>query len=257
MRALTLMASLLVGCDDTIFEAHSSEGGGTDETGYDGAVEIIEASCLTGCHDASGQAGGLDLETDFCGSTVGVPSLAYSGNLIEAGDSASSVLYLKRAGAEGVGGVMPISGALDDASVAVIGDWIDSGAGCESSDTDDTGDTSGGDTGGEADGYSYERVVSEVWPQCTGCHNANGDSSSTAPVLGDDPSNLINQKSNFYGGKTLVIPGDPEASFLYWKVRGILPDGEDLGTVMPPYGNGLSTDDLTLIYGWILELEEE
>ena len=253
MRIEWLLIPLLMGCDDIVFESHGDGGGGTTESGYDGTMEIINASCLSGCHDAAGQAGGLDLETDFCGSTIGVPSAFYAdaGNLIEAGDAASSVLYLKMVGADGVGGVMPISGALDDASVAVVGDWIDSGADCSSSGGSDSGgggsDSGGG--GGETD-YTYAAITAQIGPQCSGCHGPGG---TALPQLGEDPGNLINQKSNYYGGKTLVVPGDPESSFFYQKVRGSMADGH--GDLMPPYGDGLSTDELTLVYGWILELE--
>lgn len=261
MKIGWLIIPLMIGCDDVVFEPHGSEGGGTDESGYDGTMEIITGSCLSGCHDAAGQAGGLDLETDFCGSTVGVTSIMYAdvGSLIEAGDSASSVLYLKMAGAEGVGGVMPISGALDADSLAVVGDWIDAGADCSSggggTDSGGGGDTDsgGGGTdsggGGETD-YTYAAITAQIGPQCSGCHSSGG---TALPQLGEDPGNLINQKSNYYSGKTLVVPGDPEASLLYQKVRGSMGDGH--GDVMPPYGDGLTTDELTLIYGWILELE--
>ncbi len=255
MRTSLLIAALLSGCNDnTIFESHSSEGSGTDETGYAGVSEIVSSSCLSGCHAASSMAGGLDLETDFCGSTVGVPSMAYSsvGNLIEAGDASASVLYLKMAEAEGVGGVMPIGGALDADSVAVVGDWIDAGADCsgDSGGTDSGGGGSDSGGGGGTDGYEFATIASEIWPQCTGCHTDGG---TATPHFGEDPGNLINQKSNYYGGQTLVVPGDPESSFLYRKVRGT---HEGSGDRMPPYGDGLSTDELTLIYGWILELEK-
>ncbi len=242
MRTGLLMVALLTGCDDTTFEAHSSSGG-TTESGYTGTVEIIETSCLEGCHSAASQAGGLDLETDFCGSTVGIPSLAYAseGNLIEAGDAAASVLYLKLIEADNVGGLMPIGSALDDSSIAVIGDWIDSGAECE----EDTGDT-----GTVEDVYDFDTVVDEVWPRCTSCHLDGGQAT---PYFGEDPGNLIGQPSNYYNGLTLVVPGDPESSFLYQKVRGTH-DGS--GGMMPPSGDPLTTAQLGAVYGWILELEQ-
>ncbi|MFT5679651.1 MAG: hypothetical protein ACI8RZ_000555 [Myxococcota bacterium] len=249
MRICLLMVALLTGCDDTTFEAHSSEGGGTDATGYAGTVEIVATSCLEGCHAAASQAGGLDLETDFCGSTVGVPSIAYAGqgNLIEAGDSASSVFYLKLIGADNVGSVMPIGSALDEATIAVIGAWIDEGASCDESTDTDTGGT---DSGGGDAGYDFATVVSDVWPRCTSCHFDGG---TAVPHFGDDPGNLIDQSSNYYSYQTLVVPGDPEASFLYQKVRGT---HEGSGGAMPPSGDPLSTDQLTALYGWILELEK-
>jgi hypothetical protein len=253
-----MMVALVIGCDDTTFEAHSSSGG-TTESGYTGTMEVIETSCLEGCHSAASLAGGLDLETDFCGSTVGIPSLAYAaaGNLIEAGDASSSVLYLKLIAADSVGGIMPIGSPLDESSIAVVGDWIDAGAVCEDdtdtdTDTDDTDtdDTDTDDTGSDEAGYDFETVVAEIWPRCTGCHLDGGQAT---PTFGEDPGNLIGQMSNYYGDLTLVVPGNPEASFLYQKVRGT---HDYSGGFMPPSGEPLTTEQLGMLYGWILELEQ-
>ena len=246
-----LMVALATGCDDTTFEAHSSSSGGTTESGFTGTMEVIETSCLEGCHSATSQAGGLDLETDFCGSTVGIPSLAYAaaGNLIEAGDATASVLYLKLIADDSVGGVMPIGGALDESSIAVVGDWIDAGAVC-AEDTDTDTDTDTEDTGSDEAGYDFETVVAEVWPRCTGCHLDGGQAT---PTFGEDPGNLIDQPSNYYDYLTLVVPGNPEASFLYQKVRGT---HDDTGGFMPPSGDPLTTEQLGILYGWILELEQ-
>ena len=246
MRAACLMLPLLGACDDTTFEA-SSSGGGTSESGYDGAVEIFTSNCLTGCHSATSMAGNLNLETDPCTAAVSVPSSFYPGNIIEPGDAAASVMWNKLSDTDSstYGGVMPVSGQLDQASIDVITTWIDDGAPCTSG-GGDTGEPSGDDTGTADVEYTFSRIATEIWPQCTGCHYDGG---TAVPFFGDDPANLINQKSNYYSGEILVVPGDPEGSLLFNKVRGTQSNGDQ----MPPYGDGLDTDAVTLIYGWILE----
>ena len=84
---------------------------------------------------------------------------------------------------------------------------------------DDTANGKGGD--GETD-YTWAAIAAQIGPQCIGCH---ADGGTAVPQLGEDPGNLINQKSNYYSGKTLVVPGDPESSFLFQKLRGTQGDG--------------------------------
>ena len=66
-------------------------------------------------------------------------------------------------------------------------------------------------------------------------------------------------------GEPLIISGDPEGSYLYQKMRGTHdPDATGTrGEIMPPpsasgTGGGLEdTEDLLLVYGWILEGAEQ
>ena len=120
----------LVGCDDTIFGKGSSvDSGGGYVDGYEGVVAIADDHCIS-CHPSGGGSGGLDLESDLCGTTVGVAAQDYDGILVVAGDHASSVLWNKMSDSGTYGGVMPLGGALSSDVVAIVEAWIDDGATC-------------------------------------------------------------------------------------------------------------------------------
>lgn len=129
MRAAVLLV-LLAACDDTIFG--SGGGGGSDSggypEGYEGVVAIFEDNCVS-CHPAGGGSGGLDLASDPCSTLVGRPA-TYDGDLVAAGDHSASVLWHKMADTGEFGGVMPLGGALDQATVDIVAQWIDDGASC-------------------------------------------------------------------------------------------------------------------------------
>ena len=67
--------------------------------------------------------------------------------------------------------------------------------------------------------------------------------------------NLVNKETSTEtacGVTMRVVPGDPDASMLWVRVR---PDVDDCLTAdqkMPPFGEGLSDEDLKLIHDWIL-----
>lgn len=131
MRPTLTLIVLLAGCDDTLFGKGGGEDGGEDyPPGYEGVMAIVGDHCVS-CHPAGGGSGGLDLESDLCGTTVGVPALGYDGTLVVAGDSASSVLWAKMADTGEFGGVMPMAGALDVDVVEIVAAWIDDGATCD------------------------------------------------------------------------------------------------------------------------------
>jgi len=146
--------SFETGCDDTIFEGgHGSEDPVTGD-GYEAVTGIFEAEC-TICHSTGGQS--PDLSTDLCSTIVGVDSLVWGAPLVAAGDSEGSVLWHKVSDNGVSGGVMPVGGVLDDASLEIIQKWIDDGAECDGSDssdtddTDDPGDTDDTDTGDDVE----------------------------------------------------------------------------------------------------------
>lgn len=128
MRCWSGLLILLVGCDDTLFGKVESVST-SYEDGYAGVTAIMTDSCVS-CHPAGGGPSGLDLESDLCLDTVGVPSSTYDGTLVVAGDSASSVLWAKMADTGEFGTVMPQTGALDASVVEIVAAWIDDGAVC-------------------------------------------------------------------------------------------------------------------------------
>jgi hypothetical protein len=178
--------------------------------------------------------------------------------LVVEGDHESSVLWDKVAENGAYGGVMPTAGKMGDANIKIIEDWIDEGAACDSNGGGDTGDTGGS----EGSAYTLERVQDEVLDSlCKGCHS--GASPGGELDLSDLASASDVTAIDTLVGVPLVVAGDPDASYLYMKMRGTHdPDATgERGDAMPPPAQGDppeaggvdDTDALTLTYGWILE----
>jgi predicted CxxxxCH...CXXCH cytochrome family protein len=83
---------------------------------------------------------------------------------------------------------------------------------------------------------------------CLVCHSAT--SALGGLDLESDPYvALVDVVSQAYGVR-LVVPGDPQASFLMAKLNGTMATGQ--GSFMPPNGP-LDPADLDEVYGWILD----
>ena len=240
---MLLVWTLLAGCDDTIFENHSGGGAPVTGSGYTAVQTIFSNSCLSGCHEAAVATAGLDLETDPCSAVVGVTSSIYGAPLVSPGDSAGSVLWDKMAANGNYGGTMPPAGAVDADTLAIVTDWIDSGADC-------SGDTTSTNT--------FARVQSEVFDEhCVECHEPsytppNEVPLAKVPVLeaGESYDNIVNVASGWVdSGKTLIVPGDPEASFLVEKISGSPSHGKQ----MPRDKDALDAELVDLVYNWVLE----
>lgn len=143
---LTLGALLLTGaCDpgdgygdsDELSEDESSGGDldiderprGDAEPSFDADVApILAARCS--CHD--GGAGGLTLGDDAYDALVGAPARGIDMPYVEPGDVEGSYLVHKLRGTQadvgGGGELMPIGGALSEAQIETIEQWIDAGA---------------------------------------------------------------------------------------------------------------------------------
>jgi hypothetical protein len=254
---LGLFCLVAIGCDDTNFGGEEEVSG----SGFEAVTEVFEAECVA-CHSAASALGGLDLETDPCGDLVGVEASnpSYGGAmLVAAGDHEASVLWDKVAENGNYGAVMPTAGRMAEGNIDIIQQWIEDGAECDSGGGGDPVDT--GDTGDVTEAeYSLAQVQDQVMtPFCRGCHGganpaASLDLSDLAAI--DDITTVMSSS-----GIALVTPGDPEGSYLYMKMRGSHdPDGMgDRGEIMPPPdgaenpGGLEDTDDLLLVYGWILE----
>lgn len=162
------------GDDGTTGDGGTTDGGTVTEQGWCGVLQVIEGECAL-CHNDTAPAGELDLETDPHAALVGQESSLYAGQvLVVAGDADASFIITKISATQTAdqGDPMPPSGDLDAASVQVVRDWIDSGAG---SDCDDPGDSGTADY--HPDGYDDPAVhglEAKLHEQtCTDCHGAD------------------------------------------------------------------------------------
>jgi hypothetical protein len=80
-------------------------------------------------------------------------------------------------------------------------------------------------------------------PHCTGCHGG-----STAPLLtADGLRAAIDAPSTRYPGKTLIVPGDAQASLLFAKLNG---PAADEGARMP-LGGSVDAELIAMVGAWI------
>lgn len=88
---------------------------------------------------------------------------------------------------------------------------------------------------------------------CVGCHSDQGRNPSSALVLLDGRSyqQLIGRASLGKPGATLVVPGDPDNSYLIKKLEG----SADIAGLRMPRNNGpfLSEGQIKVIRRWIQE----
>lgn len=128
-RTLLLLSALVfgVGCSDR-GEELMDPGGGVDPISFSADVQpVFDSNCI-GCHGQNGN-GGLDLRVGGSyGNLVGIDATGYAGKRVAAGDSESSVIYLKMTGAPGVGSVMPPAGSLPVETTDIVRQWIAEGA---------------------------------------------------------------------------------------------------------------------------------
>lgn len=94
------------------------------------ARNVFEVNCVTGCHSTIVAEGGLNLETDPYGATVGKLSTIPGVQLVVPGQPDNSLLYRKMTGDLGAdeGAVMPPDGALPDFLIEPVRVWIEQGA---------------------------------------------------------------------------------------------------------------------------------
>lgn len=246
----------IAGCDDTTFSGGSGGGEGVTGSTYTDLVTLFDNNCLS-CHSAGAKLGGLDLETDPCASLVGVTASGYGAPRVDPGNADGSVLYNKVAATGVYGGGMPQGGTLDGASIDAVKSWIDAGASCDSGGAD-SGGADGADGGGAGD-YSFARVQEEVFNiRCTSCHGAGAGEAFVNLDLSEGAAHgmIVGEPSvESADGLNRVTPGSPETSFLYMKIRNTIDEGGTEGDPMPQGSvRGLdNTDELALVYGWILE----
>ncbi|MEW6250939.1 MAG: hypothetical protein AB1716_09850 [Planctomycetota bacterium] len=98
--------------------------------------------------------------------------------------------------------------------------------------------------------FDIEPIFSK---RCVICHQPNGAAERIFGVplhltFGEAYGDVVNQPSELHAGWILVVPGDPETSLLYRKVRDTIPPaGLHMPTLQPP----LSETEIQLIREWI------
>lgn len=99
-----------------------------------------------------------------------------------------------------------------------------------------------------ADTASIQRTL--FAPKCAlaGCHTGSDPSGSIAFDLPSLETSLSQRASNECGGQTLVVAGDPDASYLLHKLTDEKPA---CGTRMPQGGPFFGSDDIACVRAWI------
>lgn len=97
---------------------------------------------------------------------------------------------------------------------------------------------------------TFARVRAEILPKCTtiGCHDSIGQSEGL--VLEPDVAygNLVNHASSELPQLNRVEPGDPDASYMYWKITG---RQGIIGDRMPLFSTPLGEAEINLVRNWI------
>ncbi len=239
------------------------DGGQTDE--IPAAVQAaFDETCATNssCH-GSGSAL-VSLAPGESAAILELSSGATGEPLVVIGDVEGSYLAKKMLGTDIVGGPMPLSSqSPDDAvNIAIILGWIAGApldAGDESGDTGEAGDGDG-DTG-EVVCYADKPLPAmpsfeaDVWPvleqRCTaGCH----ESMTVAPHMPDAMAaytSLVDAMSPT-ANAMLVVPGDPQASYLWHKLAATQTSVDGGGGLPMPATGDLCAVELQMIHAWIL-----
>lgn len=237
-------------------------------------VETIQPIFDTKCIFCHGASGGLSLAPeDALGQMVGVDNVAGTMPRVDPGNPDNSYLVLKVEGHPDAGTPMPIgTTGLDAPLAAHIRAWVEAGA------PDGEYGTCGEDTGssdvvddivdpiedpgvveedvaitdaGEPSGNcsSFETTIQPIFTN-NGCTTTYCHGGSTNPDLrpGMSLASIISAESMYGGGLLLVLPDDPDNSFLLEKVESSSPSH---GNQMPLGGSPLSQEDLDALRHWI------
>jgi hypothetical protein len=244
-------------------------------------ADFLQTSCVL-CHNNTPTAPmGLSWEADQYDAVVSQarPSGEIAGMpIIDPGNSAGSYIIWKLNGqgpnGEAIVGVrMPATGLfLSQAQINRIAAWIDAGAPGVSGDTGGGstggggtggGGTGGGGTGGGTGGGGGTTDPSAIAPTwygvqdnilaqfCTMCHAGAGAPEGLSWEV--DQYNAIvasARMSNGVPSMRIVEPGDPNASYMYWKITG---NPGISGVRMPATGIPLDQALIDVIEQWIIE----
>lgn len=228
------------------------DAGGTEALPPEVQAVFDDSCALSGCH--------ADVVQPILSAPASLNII--DGRLIVAGDASSSVVVQRM---QGMGSIMPPSGALPDADVAIIVDWVNDGAELVITDAMDDGvamdgttgdmdtggmdtgdmDTGGMDTGGDMQLWeTYDDIQAVFDASCAlaGCHVE--EPNAPAPDLSEGVSydNIVDVTGD---RGTYITPEDLENSYLYQRMTGS-------PTFMPP-GAEAEVEGTNIIEQWILQ----
>ena len=173
MKHLLILSALIFACDD-----HKFTGGHGSETPVEGsgyeAVQTIFSNSCAGCH-AQGSTPPV-LDGDLCADLVGADSSVEGVPQIEAGNADNSYIMHKinntHTDIGGGGSQMPIGGGpLGSDEIAIITDWINDGAECDSGES--TSEPSEPSDPAEPTSEPEGRSGEDIHNGCMGCHAYN------------------------------------------------------------------------------------
>jgi mono/diheme cytochrome c family protein len=204
--------------------------GGTVEATWDSIQSnVLQGRCVS-CHGGGSPAAGLSWEAGQYDAIVtgGQMNLAGTYRIVNPGNKSLSFMYLKIIGSPAAGERMPKGGPyLDQATMDLIGAWIDGGA------VKGSGGGGGGATIPQPNWASIQSVVFQS--QCVSCHG--GLSPASRLSLEADQYEAIvedGQRSTLNSDYRIVKRGDAERSTLYLKlIRSPLIPGDHVGAPNP------------------------
>ena len=215
--------------------------------------EVFDTDCaLSGCHTGSASPLGLNLaEGKSYADLVNKGSNQIDSLLlVEPYNADASYLVQKIEGSAGGGDQMPLNRPpLSSEQTELVRAWINEGA-LEDAASDEQEEAALEPTLSNIQKYIFDTT-------CTSCHS--GDYTAGALDLSEGKSyvQLVNRYLQFDAANNiLVVPGDPDNSFLLKKLTGTglgtINDSDYKGQQMPLGGPYLEEDELTLIRQWIV-----
>lgn len=91
-------------------------------------------------------------------------------------------------------------------------------------------------------------------PRCGvgGCHDDSGQPAAQLDLTVEDPADALSgTMASMCSGRTLIVPGDPDGSFLFEKVNA---EDPECGRPMPLTGEALDEDEVACLRAWIADL---
>jgi mono/diheme cytochrome c family protein len=203
---------------------------------WEAVKKILDGRCVA-CHAGEDAPLGLTLD-----SHEGAMAGSYNGKVVIAGDAEASPIMHRLLGTAEPR--MPLDGPpfLEDAQIKEVADWIQAGA---------PGPAAGADEPSIADvepnPYSdgritYAEVAGIFGQRCIECHSRNSK-------LGAPPEGLsLNTLAAILAGgdRIAVLPGNPEASELIRRVKGLAQPRMPLDG--PPW---MSESQIVLLEDWV------